>query len=221
MEITRSIKCNELKKIEVLDADGNEVGHIGDFTFSFDGDLILRQFILAGPAWEEFLEAIKLKPDKDPVFDASIIERMDDKIRLNACTETLKTTCDNDSIPSDEIRLSNLEKMDIIDKEGTKIGRAIDVHFDVDGSASIIVGGGLFEEALEATGLKEDVDLIVPGDVIDSLTDKIMLKVTKDQLGTTMEKTLKERAPEIRKARSNKEVHHDISKVRLFSHRPT
>lgn len=220
MEIARSICCNELKKADVVDSTGSKVGHIGDLTFTFDGELKLKQFILSGPVWEEFLEAIKVKPDRDPVFDATLIDMMGDKVHLNTSANSLKTTLDKDAISADEIRLSKLSKLDILDKNGVKIGRANDVDFDVDGSASIIVGGGFFEEKLEATGLKADVDLIVPGDVITSISDTIKLKVSKDELGTTMETVLAENAPEIVKARENIETHREVSKVRLFSHRP-
>jgi hypothetical protein len=82
-------------------------------------------------------------------------------------------------------------------------------------SVSIIVGGGFFEEKLEAIGLKTDIDLIVPCDVIESISDKILLKVSKDELGTTMEE-VQERI----KTRKDVETRREISKVRLFSHRP-
>jgi sporulation protein YlmC with PRC-barrel domain len=131
---------------------------------------------------------------------------------------SLKTTLDKDAIPEGEIRLSKLQKMDIIDKAGEKIGRAIDVDFDVDGSVSMIVGGGFIEEKLEATGLKANVDIIVPGSVIDSISDKICLKVGKGELATTMEDALK--SNEVRKAREAKNVHQEVTKVRLYSQRP-
>ncbi|MHA1934835.1 MAG: PRC-barrel domain-containing protein [Candidatus Thorarchaeota archaeon] len=215
MEIARSFCSKELKKADVVDSAGKTVGHIGDLTFTFDGVLKLKQFILSGPAWEEFLEAIKLKPDRDPVFDATLIKKMGDKVHLNTSSNSLKTTLDKDAISDDEIRLSKLTKLDILDKNGVKIGRANDVDFDVDGSVSIIVGGGFFEEKLEAIGLKSDIDLIVPCDVIASISDTIQLKVSKDELGTTMEKVR-----EHIKAREDIETRREVSKVRLFSHRP-
>lgn len=220
MEITRSLCCKELKSHDVVDSTGETVGNIGDLTFTFDGQLRLSQFILAGQKLEEFLEAIKVRPDKDPVFNASLIKKIDDKVYLNASVNGLKTTLDEDAIPAGEIRLSKLEKMDIFDKDNVKVGRTIDVDFDVDGSASIIVGGSFIEEKLEAVGLKADVDIIVPGDVIDSLTDVMKLKVSKSVLGTTMEEALKATAPKIIKARAAKDIHRDISKVRLFGLKP-
>ncbi|MHA2242000.1 MAG: PRC-barrel domain-containing protein [Candidatus Thorarchaeota archaeon] len=215
MEIARSLCSNDLKKSDVVDSAGNKVGHIGDLTFTFDGVLKLKQFILSGPVWEEFLEAIKVKPDRDPVFDATLIKKIGDKVHLNTSANSLKTTLDKDAISAEEIRLSKLAKLDIHDKSGVKVGRANDVDFDVDGSVSIIVGGGFFEEKLEAIGLKTDIDLIVPCDVIESISDKILLKVSKDELGTTMEE-VQERI----KTRKDVETQREVSKVRLFSHRP-
>jgi len=218
MKLARSICCREMKKADVVDSSGNKIGNVGDLTFTFDKEFTLSKFILAGPRFEEFLESIKIKPDKDPVFDGSLITKIDEKVHLNTSVNSLKTTLDKDAIGKGEIRLSKLEKMDIIDSRGKKIGRAIDIDFDVDGSVSMIVGGGFIEEKLEAAGLKADVDIIVPGDVIKSISDKIHLKVSKDDLATTMEDALESK--EIKKARDSMAVHTDVTKVRLYSQRP-
>jgi sporulation protein YlmC with PRC-barrel domain len=218
MEINQSICCRELKKAEVLDVNGEKIGNIGDLTFTFDGDLKLSQFILAGPAFEEFLEAIKVRPDKDPVFDASLIKKIGEKVQLETATENLKTTLDDCAISDNEIRLSKIEKLQIIDKDGVSVGKAVDIDFDVDGSASLIVGGGFFEEKLEALGLKADVDIIVPGQVINSIGDKIQLDVLKKDLALTMEDAVK--TTEEFRASEDMKVHREVSKLRLYSQRP-
>lgn len=218
MKLARSLCCKEMKKADVVDSSGNKVGNVSDLTFSFDKELKLSKFILAGPKWEEFLESIKIRPDKDPVFDGSLITKIDEKIHLDTSVNSLKTTLDKDAIPEGDIRLSKLEKMDILDSSGKKIGRAIDVDFDVDGAVSMIVGGGFIEEKLEALGLKTDVDIIVPGTVIASITDTIQLRVSEDELSTTMDDALE--SEDVAKARDAKVVHHEVTKVRLFSHRP-
>jgi sporulation protein YlmC with PRC-barrel domain len=218
MEITQSICCKELKKNDVLDSTGKKIGHIGDLTFKFDGQLRLSQFILSGPRFEEFLETIKVRPDKDPVFNAGLIEKMGDKIHLSTNANGLKTTLDKGAIPSDEIRLSRLEKMDIIDKDGVKVGRAIDVDFDVTGAASIIVGGGFFEETLESLGLKADVDLIVESRAIASIGSTIKLLVSKSDLAETMTDALK--SPDVTKVKETMATNRDVTKVRLFGQRP-
>ncbi len=218
MKLTSSLCCREMKKADVVDSSGNKVGNVADLTFKFDKGLKLSKFILAGPRWEEFLESIKVRPDRDPVFDGSLITKVDEKVHLDTSVNSLKTTLDKDAIPEGDIRLSKLEKMDILDKEGKKIGRAIDIDFDIDGSASMIVGGGFIEEKLEAAGLKADIDIIVPGDLISSISDKIHLSVSESELSTTMDDALKSK--EVKKARDRMEVHTDVTKVRLFSQRP-
>ena len=207
-----------MKKAEVVDSSGNKVGKVGDLTFTFDKELKLSKFILAGPRFEEFLESIKVRPDKDPVFDSSLITKIDENVHLDTSVNSLKTTLDKDAIGEGEIRLSKLEKMDIVDSTGKKIGRAIDIDFDVDGTVSMIVGGGFIEEKLEALGLKADVDIIVPGSVIDSITDKISLRVSEGELARTMDDALK--SDNVKKAREAKSVHHEVTKVRLYSQRP-
>lgn len=207
-----------MKKADVVDSSGNKVGKVGDLTFTFDKGLKLSKFILAGPRFEEFLESIKVRPIQDPVFDGSLITKIDEKVHLDTSINSLKTTLDKDAIREGEIRLSKLEKMDIVDSTGKKIGRAIDVDFDVDGTVSMIVGGGFIEEKLEAAGLKSDVDIIVPGSVISSISDKIRLRVSKNELATTMDDALK--SNEAKKAKTVKATQRDVAKVRLYSQRP-
>ncbi|MFW9962498.1 MAG: PRC-barrel domain-containing protein [Candidatus Sifarchaeia archaeon] len=218
MKLVRSICTREMMKTDVLDSSGEKIGMVGDLTFSFDGNLKLSKFILTGSRWEKFLESIKFRPDMDPVFDGSLIKTIDEHIHLDTTTNSLKTTLDSDAIPKTDIRLSDFKKMNIVDKDGKKIGRAIDIDFDVDGSVSMIVGGGFIEEKLEAFGLKADVDIIVPGSVISSVGDQVYLNVSEDALKTTMEDALK--SDEVVKARREKEVYRDVTKVRLFNQRP-
>ena len=218
MKLAQSLCCREMKKIDVVDSSGKKVGNVGDMTFTFDKRLKLSKFILAGPRFEEFLESIKVKPDRDPVFDSSLITKVDEKVHLDTSVNSLKTTLDKNAIAEGEIRLSKLEKMDIVDSTGKKIGRAIDVDFDVDGTASLIVGGGFIEEKLEAVGLKADIDIIVPSDVITSISNKICLSVSRSELSTTIDDALK--SADEKKAREDRSVYQQVTKVRLFSQRP-
>jgi sporulation protein YlmC with PRC-barrel domain len=218
MKLKRSICCREIMKAEVVDSTGKKIGKVGDLSFSFDGELKLSKFILRGSRWEEFLESIRFRSDKDPVFDGSLIQKIEENVHINTNVNSLKTTLDSDAIPEGDIRLSDFEKIDIVDKDGKKVGRAIDIDFDVEGVASLIVGGGFIEEKLEAAGLKADVDIVVPVDVISSIGEKIQLNVSEDALRTTMEDALKSK--EVVKARGEKAVRQDVTKVRLFSQRP-
>ena len=219
MDVARSLNCREMKKCDVVDTSGEKIGRIGDMTFKFvNGILEPSQFILVGSVWEEFLESIGAKPDIDPVFDVSLIHKLGDKVTLNTSKNSLKTTLDEGVFSDDEIKLSSFEDLDIIDENGIKVGRAIDVDFNIDGTASVIVGGGFIEESLESWGIKEDIDIIVPSTTIESITDKVKLKVSKDELALTMDEALK--SPEVKKAREEKTTSQDVMKVRLFSQRP-
>lgn len=218
MEITTSLCCKELKNCDVIDSTGEKIGRIGEMTFSFDGQLKPSKFILIGSRWEEFLESIGAKPDRDPVFDISLIERIGEEVHLNTTCNSLATTLDEGAIPTTDITLSKIENMDIIDNSGVKVGRAIDIDFDVDGTASLTVGGGIIEETLEALGLKADVDIIVPASTIESITDIIKLTVSKDELQLTMDGALKTREEIM--AKEARDTHRGESKVRLFTHRP-
>ena len=215
MDVTKSLNCRELRDCDVVDSSGQKVGRINDMTFTFDGQFKLEQFVLAGSDWEEFLESIKVKPDKDQLFDASMIRRIGDKVQLDSNVNTLKTTLDEDAIPKGEHRWSELSKKQIIDKHDVTVGKAIDIDFDIDGTASLTVGGGMIEETLERIGLKDDIDIIVPAETIHSITDHIKLKVSKDELKLTMNKALEN--PEVRAAKDRSDTHRDMVKVRLFN----
>lgn len=216
VEVTKSLNCNEIKKADVIDSLGEKIGKIGDLTFKFDGELKLSQFILSGPRWEEFLEAIRVKPDRDPIFSASLIKKIGDDVHLDTTANSLKTTLDKGAFAADEIRLSKFSKLSIVDENDVNVGKAIDVDFDLDGSAWVIVGGGFIEEKLEAIGLKTDIDIIVPGNCIESIGDVVKLKVSKEELGKTVDEELEQQEPEIEKLREMKETERYTVKIRVF-----
>jgi sporulation protein YlmC with PRC-barrel domain len=221
MEISASIRCSELKKRDVVDSKGRKIGHIGDLTFTFDKTLKLSQFVLAGPAWDEILESTRTRPNQDPVFAATLIKKMGDKVYLGSTASSLKESIDKGAVKSNEIRFSKLEKLEILDKDGAHVGHAVDVHFDSDGSASLIVGGSFMEEHLESAGIKRDIDIIVPATTIASIGDKVRLMVSKEVLGKTVSDALKRKEPEAKKAKEAKEVQRDVTKVRFFTQRPS
>ena len=223
MELSKSVCCKEIKNMDVMDISGKKIGRILDLTFTFDGSLKLEHFILGGSRTEEFLEFVKLKPDEDPVFDSTLIKKVDDHIHLDSTTNSLKAA--HGTISDDEMKFSDLQKLDILDKDGVKVGRAIDVAFELDSRTALIAGGGFVEEKLEAIGLREDVDIIVPFEVIASIDDEsIRLSVSKDELAASLDGILRERAFEIKKQREAAMAHNHAKKqrVRAFSpYRPT
>lgn len=208
--------------MDVMDASGKKIGRVLDLTFTFDESLKLAHFILGGSRTEEFLEAIKLKPDEDPVFDSALIMKIDDHIHLNTSVNSLKTP--HSEILDNEIKFSDLKKLDIYDKDNIKLGHAIDVNFQLDGHTALIVGGGFIEEKLEVIGLKDDVDIIVPFEVIVSIDESIKLSVSKDELDASLDGILRERALEIKEQRLAAAAHNKAQRqrVRAFSpYRPT
>lgn len=213
VDVLKPINCKQLRDCDVVDSSGEKVGRINDLTFIFDGKLKLSQFILAGSRWEEFLESAKIKPDKDPVLDATLISVIGDRVQLNTNVNSLKTTLDKGAIKPDEIRWSDLTKLDIVDKDGEKVGNAVDVDFDTD-AVCLIAGGGFIEESLEAVGLKSDVDILVPGNVVASVGDKVQLSVSKEDLRLTMEDALEN--PEVKKAREMPTDTRAHLRVRLY-----
>ncbi|MHA2117576.1 MAG: PRC-barrel domain-containing protein [Candidatus Thorarchaeota archaeon] len=218
MKLSKSVCCKEIKNMDVMDTSGKKIGRILDLTFTFDGSLKLAHFILGGSRIEEFLEAIKLKPDEDPVFDSTLIKKVDDHFHLDTTANSLKTA--HSVISEDEIKFSDLQKLDIVDKDNVKVGRAIDVDFELDGRTALIAGGGFIEEKLEAIGLKEDVDIIVPFEVIVSIDDSIKLSVSKDDLDASLDGILREKALEIKKQRQAADDLYHAKKQRVRAYWP-
>ena len=88
--------------------------------------------------------------------------------------------------PGEEMRLSNLSDIQIVDVDGEKIGKIEDVWFDETGSIWFIVGGGFFEELLEKLSIHPNIDILVPQDIVKSISpNAIRIKSTKDHLKTT------------------------------------
>ncbi|MGD9397399.1 MAG: PRC-barrel domain-containing protein [Candidatus Thorarchaeota archaeon] len=216
MKLSKPICCQDIKKMDVMDASGKKIGKILNLSFTFDGSLKLKHFILGGSRIEEFLESINLKPDEDPVFESTAIKKIDTHIHLDTSVNSLKNF--HDTIADDEIKFSDLQKLEIVDKDGVKVGRAINVDFDIDGRTALIAGGGLLEEKLEAFGLKEDVDIIVPFQVIVSIDESIRLSVSKDELDTSLDGILRERATEIKNQREAAAAHTHSRKARVPAH---
>jgi sporulation protein YlmC with PRC-barrel domain len=204
--------------MDVMDTSGKKIGRVVDLTFTFDETLKLAHFILGGSRAEEFLKAIKLKPDEDPVFDSALIIKVDDHIHLDTSVNSLRASYSE--ILDNEIRFSALKKLDIYDKDNVKVGRAIDVDFQLDGHTALIAGGGFIEEKLEAIGLKDDVDIIVPFEVIVSIDESIKLSVSKDELDASLDGILRERALEIKKQRQAAMAHNQAKKQRVSANWP-
>jgi sporulation protein YlmC with PRC-barrel domain len=213
MKLSKQVCCQEIQKMDVMDVSGKKIGKISNLTFTFDGSLKLKHFILGGSRIEEFLETINLKPDDDPVFECTVIKKIDTHIHLDTSMNGLKDV--HGTISDDEIKFSDLQKLEIIDKDGVKVGEPINVDFDLDGRTALIAGGGLLEEKLEAFGLKEDVDIIVPFKVIVSIGESIKLSVSKHELDTSLDGMLRERAIEIKNQREAAAAHSHGKKVRV------
>lgn len=182
----------QLKKKKTISSDGKVVGK-NLIDIAFDPTLEISHFIVGGGFVEELMESLKLKEDIDPIFDVNSIEEVGDTIKLAVKEKEIGELLDGCCVPDDNYKLSDLMKMDVIDKAGTKIGRINDVAFFDDDCLSFIIGGSATEEFLEKIGVIPDIDLIVPRQNITSVQDKaIKINLTRDELTTTL-------AEEIRK----------------------
>ncbi|MHA1907793.1 MAG: PRC-barrel domain-containing protein [Candidatus Thorarchaeota archaeon] len=183
------IRFSQMMKKKVVDSAGKDIGTVNDFVISYTPKSVaLKSIVLGGGRVEEFLESVGLRPDVDPVFQLDCISQIQEDIVLITEGDNLKTTLDEGSIGESDMRLSKFSKLPIKDSDGMKVGNVIDVWFDLNGEPWLVVGGGSVEEAMERIGVQPDIDLLIPMEFIDNISDKeVKIKYTKFQLESTCE----------------------------------
>lgn len=90
------------------------------------------------------------------------------------------------------MKYSEIKNKDVFDSNGERIGTVTDGIFSISGNKIdlkyIILGGGKIEEFLEKIGARPDIDPVCSVSDIDSISDKVYLKVDKDSLCKTIDK---------------------------------
>ncbi|MFW9768566.1 MAG: PRC-barrel domain-containing protein [Candidatus Thorarchaeota archaeon] len=90
-----------------------------------------------------------------------------------------------------ELKYSDIRGKDVIDSDGDTVGEVIDWIFDCTANKLnpkyLVLGGGRVEELLESIGLKPDIDPVVSLEDVDSISDKVYLKVDGDTLKNKMD----------------------------------
>lgn len=185
-----NLKLSELKHKSVYGSEGKKIGRIIDFVFRFkDNKIALKSVVLGGSHLEEFLEGAHVIPDRDPVFQLSCIDRITDHVYLKTSCNSLQTTLDSGTITAEDMKLTKLAKLRVMDSDGVMIGNVIDIWFDTANKIWLVLGGGLVEETLERIGTRPNIDFLVPEEFITSISPKeIKLKWSKFQLIATSER---------------------------------
>jgi len=87
-----------------------------------------------------------------------------------------------------KVKLSELQRRAVTDVDGVRVGYVEDVWLEDDGTVWLVVGGNFIEELLVKLHIRPDIDLLVPSDAIEKITDReIALKWTTFQLEATCE----------------------------------
>jgi sporulation protein YlmC with PRC-barrel domain len=183
------LKYSDIRGKDVIDSGGEKVGEVMDWIFDLaENVLSLKYIVLGGGRIEELLESIGARPNIDPVVRIEDVESISDKVYLKIDGDSLKNTIDPGVLNETDIALSKLTDIKVIDSDGFKIGFIIDVWFDTDSDMWLVLGGGFFEELLERIKAQPDIDLLVPLNMIQSISrSEICLNVTKFQLESTCE----------------------------------
>lgn len=90
-----------------------------------------------------------------------------------------------------ELKYSDIRSKDVVDSNGEKIGEVMDWIFDCSDNKLdlkyIVLGGGRIEEFLESIGARPDIDPVAKLEDVDSISDKVYLKVDGESLKKTID----------------------------------
>jgi sporulation protein YlmC with PRC-barrel domain len=90
-----------------------------------------------------------------------------------------------------ELKYSDIRNKDVIDSDGEKVGEVIDWIFGCGENMLdlkyIVLGGGRIEEFLESIGARPNIDPVVRIEDVDSISDKVYLKVNSESLKNTLD----------------------------------
>lgn len=90
-----------------------------------------------------------------------------------------------------ELKYSDIRSKDVVDSNGEKVGEVMDWIFDcADNKLDlkyIVLGGGRVEELLESIGARPDIDPVIKLEDVDSISDKVYLKVDGESLKKTID----------------------------------
>ena len=84
-----TIQYLKLKKLPIFEKGNEKIGRVIDIHFQKDGKY---KFIVGGSALEEFLEKVRVIPDKDLIVPGSAVTEISDKIQINKSKVDLLTT---------------------------------------------------------------------------------------------------------------------------------
>ena len=181
-EIEKHQTISELRKKAVVSSDGLKIGRIIDVVF--DSAINVHSYVIGGSRWEELREALGFIDDIDPIVPvASIVDIGEKEIKLNVPKEKLLHKLEEGAIPEKAHTYNELKRLKIIDSLGKVFGKIVNMVYVPCGDLAFLVGGNLFEEVSEKLGFKENVDLLLPFEYIESVTKEgIRLNLKMDDL---------------------------------------
>ena len=90
-----------------------------------------------------------------------------------------------------ELKYSDIRNKDVIDSKGQKVGEVNDWIFgcgeNILNLKYIVLGGGRIEEFLESIGARPDIDPVIRLEDVESISDKVYLKVDSATLKKTLD----------------------------------
>lgn len=181
-ELERHLNFDDLKKKIVFDSNDKKIGVVNDLVFS--KKFTPHSFIIAGSYMEELAEATGSKPDIDPVLPFDKIEEFKkEKIKASVPKEELKDKLDKEALPEEAYFFSEWENRNVVDANNEVIGKMVNFVLLPCCDVGFIVGGSLLDRVAKAIGLKEDWDIFLPPQYIETVAaNQIKISIKKEEL---------------------------------------
>ncbi|MBN1329584.1 MAG: PRC-barrel domain-containing protein [Candidatus Heimdallarchaeota archaeon] len=179
---------SDIRKKIVLSSNKTKLGYVNDIVF--DDQYNIKSFILAGHPWEELKKTIDIFDDIELIIFTEDIQNINkNEILLNLSTkEIIKKMLENEISPID-ITYNTLRRRAVLDYNGHPIGKVCNLIFLPCGEAAFVVSCAKNNNKMIPQGLGKDWDLLVPTNIIESISSN---EITIAVKGSSLEKTLKQ-----------------------------
>ncbi|MCF2143008.1 MAG: PRC-barrel domain-containing protein [Candidatus Heimdallarchaeota archaeon] len=187
LKLKEALSLTELKKKEIISKDDYRIGTIIDVIF--DEDFDLHSFIIGGSNWEEFREALGIIDDIDPVVPVENITEITEKaIQLNITKSRLKHKLEEEALPDEPLSYNELKRKRVVDSAGNKFARIVNLIILPCNEIAFVLGGTALEELSEKLAIKEDIDLLLPLEYINTINKReIQLSIPLAELHLTVD----------------------------------
>lgn len=179
---------SDLRNFKIVDIDNRELGVPNDVLLSLK-DFSINSLILGKGYNKYFIPIPKIKA----------IDLKSKKIILKESGDEIKNNGKYYTAPEETITYLKLKELPVYSKSNEKIGKIVDIFYPSEEPCQFIIAGSELRELLEKLKIITNLDLLVPEHLISHLSDKIQLNADKNDLITSLSKSLRNPKEKIKK----------------------